>query len=196
MSELYDRFKRVQEIIKKGKIISKKDLLKLKPAQLKEYFTFKAFLKIDKRFKPSTVLREFKKYKKTAIKFKSHDIGLNLTKTTYFDDKDKFRSSKKLSAVVTDAIQASNLKLDGIKEKFESVDIRYNESRIKKVLKLDIDSVDFLEELPESYYINIDGTSYNKNGLDFIFDYFNQSNDYVENLSNKVDRKEIRIYKR
>ena len=196
MSDLFNRFGKLKRLLSRKKIIKKKDLLKLKSKDMKEYFTFRAFLKVDGRLRPESVRREFKKFKNTAIKFKSEDIGLNLKKTGYFDKNDKYKSSKKAVAVVTDAIQKHGSQITSLKEKTELVDIRYKQTALRKVIYVGIDDLEFLEELPENYYINIEGTSYNKNGLDFVFDYFNQSNDYTQNLSEKVDRQLIRIYKR
>lgn len=195
MSELYTRFQRLRIALKP--IISKKDLFKLSKTNLREYYKFKAFLDIDGRYKPKTVLRVFKKYNKTGLVFKGHDLKFDLSKTGFFDEYDKFKSSAKQIAKVTNAMQLKEATLIKINQKKDLINVRYNVKSIRNVITFEVEpDIRFLEEMPEDYYINIDDTAYNKNGLDFVFDYFNQSEDYTNNLDSNVDNQELSIYTR
>ena len=46
----------------------------------------------------------------------------------------------------------------------------------------DIFSLEFIENLPENYRVQIGDTIYKKRPAEFIYDYLNQSTDYKKNL--------------
>lgn len=193
---LYDRFFDLQKNLKG--IDSKKDLIKLDSNTLQEYYLFRAFLgENDKRHKPKTVRDNFKLYKRTAIKFKSDVLGYNLSKDEHFDKYDRYRSSNKIGAKVTDALFKNDVKLESFKVGYENIDTSYNSKQRKLVVTIKIPNsdLDFVEDLPPNVYINIDGTAYNKNGLDFIRDYYEMSNDFATNLKQKTsDILNIKFY--
>jgi hypothetical protein len=56
------------------------------------------------------------------------------------------------------------------------------------------DNIEFMENLPDNYFINIGDTSYNKNGLDFIYDYHNSSTDFTNNLEDYIREENLFIY--
>jgi len=185
-------------------IETNKDLLKLKDKKLlKDYYTYKAYFRIDMRLKPARVIEELKKFKRKNIFFKSEELGIDLTKHKDFDSNDKYDSSRKIIAIVTDAMLSKGIKLNSISTEFRNVDIRYNTTQNRKVVVFDLVelNLEFMSNLPDDIYINISkasggySSSYNKNGLDFIYDYHNQSNDFAVNLMPMIDDVNLFIYK-
>ena len=185
-------------------IEAKKDLLKLKDKQLlKDYYLYRAYFKIDRRLKPANVIKELKKFKRKNIFFKSEELGIDLTKHKDFDFNDKYNSSRKLIAIVTDAMLDEGLTLNSISSEYRSVDIRYNVTQSRKVVVFDTVefNLEFMNKLPDDIYINISRASggyssaYNKNGLDFIYDYHNQSNDFAVNLMPMIEDVNLFIYR-
>lgn len=186
---------------------TKKDLLKIKDKKLLyDYNVYKIYFKItDKRYKPKTVINELKKFKKTNIFFKSEELGIDLLNHPDFDEHDYYKSSDKLIAKVTDAMLDTGCKLNSISSSIENIDIRYKVTKSRKVIHFDNnDNFEFMKKMSDSYYINITKSqengktyrsSYNKNGLDFIYDYHNQSNDFSEHLSPLIEDKTLLIYK-
>ena len=198
MTDIYDRFVRMRRELKQYK--SKKDLLRADKSFLKDYFSFVKFLGEDARLRPDNHYTQFKKYKQSGLKFKSHYLGINLSLNKAFDVFDRYQSSKKIIAIVTNAMVRAKTKLTYIASSFNNVDVAYKKTRRLKTIQFKIkenfnDSFDFFNFLPTNYYVNIDGTSYNKNGLDFHHDYLNQSNDFVDNLLESVESFDMFIYR-
>ena len=186
-------------------IETKKDLLKLKDKKLLlEYYVYRKYFNINRNYKPETVIRELKKYKETNIKFVSEELGLNLEKNPNFNDKDKYKLSSKLIAKVVKAMLNQDLKLNSIDSEYRTFDIAYKRTANRKVVTYALQQsgyIEFMNELPDDVYINITkanggySSSYNKNGLDFIYDYHNSSNDFAQNLAPMVEDVNIFIYK-
>lgn len=186
---------------------TKKDLLKIKDKQLlSDYESYKIYFRItDKRKKPATVIKELKKFKRTNIFFKSEELGIDLVNHPDFNKHDYYKSSGKLIAKVTDAMLDTNCKLNSISTSKDKIDIRYKVEKNRKTVHFDNnDNFDFMKKMDDSYYINITKSqgngktyksSYNKNGLDFIYDYHNQSNDFAEHLEPLIEDKTLLIYK-
>ena len=185
-------------------IETKKDLLKLKDKRLlKDYYTYRTYFRIDKRLKPANVIKELKRFKRKNIFFKSEELGINLTKHKDFNAKDKYDSSRKLISIVTDAMLDEGLTLKSISTEYRNVDIRYKVTERRKVVIFDTVefNLEFMNKLPDDVYINISRASggyssaYNKNGLDFIYDYHNQSNDFANNLMPMIEDINLFIYR-
>lgn len=188
-------------------IESKKDLLKLKDKTLlKKYYIYRAYFKIDNRLKPSNVIAELKRFKERNIYFKSEQLGIDLTKNNEFNDTDKYTSSSKIIAKVTDAMLNTDIKLHSVHTEFKNIDVRYKVTESKKCVVFDTNNdLEFFNYLPDDYRVNIwqstengkiNKSSYNKTGLDFLFDYHNQSNDFATQLAPIIDEKILFIYKR
>lgn len=197
--DIYTRFLRMRTQLRKYE--SKKDLLKAPTSFLKEYLLFIKFLNEDSRLRPDNQYKQFMKYNQSAIKFKSHYLGYDLFKHKAFDQHDRYKSSQKIIAIVTDAMIKTGGKLTDIRSNFEFIDIAYKKTARLKGISFDFESVSgeslrFIENMPKGFYINIEGTSYNKNGLDFVYDYFNQSSDFSQNLDKLVGNQKIFIYKK
>ena len=185
-------------------IESKKDLLKIKnKTLLKDYYKYKAYFKIDRRIKPSNVIRELKKYKQDNLRFKSEELGINLFKNDAFDSNDKYKSSSKIIAKVTKAMLGEQLTLNSISTEYRTVDVRYKVQESRKVVIFDTEqnSFEFMNNLSDNMFVNVSeavggySSSYNKNGLDFLYDYHNQSNDFAKHLDPKINDTTLYIYK-
>lgn len=183
---------------------SKKDLLKIKDKKLlKDYYKYKIYFKIDGRLKPENVIRELKRYRKTCLKFKSEELGFDLSKKDFFDKYDKYKSSRKLVAQVTDAMLGKDIKLTKLRYDYKSFDISYGKKVVRKVVTFRTQNrnLEFMENLEDDIYINLRNaeggynSAYNKNGLDFIYDYHNQSNDFAQNLAPLIEDSDLYIYR-
>lgn len=188
-------------------IESKRDLFKTKDIRLiAEYESWKSYFKIDRRLKPLNVIRELKRYKRDCLKFKAEELHLSKHEVnTYFDDKDKYTSSYKLSARVTRAMLGSGTILKSMKVEYKNIDLRYKQKGYRKIFrfKSERDGLAFVENLPDNIYINVahaDGngrkyrSAYNKGAFDFVYDYHNQSNDFAENLLPYIFQDDIYLY--
>jgi hypothetical protein len=182
---------------------SKKDLLKLKnKTLLQDYYMYRLYFNIDSRKKPSNVIKELRKFKYDNIYFKSEELGIDLTIHKDFNSKDRYTSSSKLIAKVTKAMLGESLTLKSITSEYRNVDVRYKVTESRKVILFDTvqNSFEFMNNLSDSTFINIskaDGgysSSYNKNGLDFLHDYHNQSNDFANNLNPLIEDLNLFIY--
>jgi len=200
--ENYSKLKAFTNAFPKN-IESKKDLLKIKDKTLlKDYYLYKAYFHIDGRLKPSSVIKELKKYKRTCINFKSEELGIDLTKNPDFNWRDKYEASRKLIAKVTNAMLGQDLTLLNISTETRTVDVRYKVHEPRKVVIFDTvqNSLEFMRNLSDSTFINISkanggySSSYNKNGLDFLYDYHNQSNDFAHNLDPLIEDINLYIY--
>lgn len=194
-----DEYARLQGLLKALRPYdTKKDLLRAPSNVRKDYQLFRAFLKTDRRWAPKRFREEANKYRATALVFKSSKLNFDLSKTGYFDDNDKYKSSRKRIAKVTDALVKYDAKLERILETTQTIDVSYNKKSSRKVIKVDLApdfSWSFLEALPDGFYVNINGTAYNKSGLDFLYDYHNKSEDFIKNLEPLMtDEYSISIY--
>lgn len=193
----FDDFNRIKKLIKKYKIKSKKDLLKLPRNEIRNYFVFKKYLKIDLRLRPDNTLIQFRKFRRTSYYFKAIDLKIKLKELKKVIPFDRYKTGRSLASKVTNVMQQNEIELFSIKVKNIAVDIEYKHTYSKKCVLIECNEIQFLEDLPSDFYINIAGTAYNKNGFEFIEDYFNQSNDFVNNgLSASVDNFSFYIYKR
>lgn len=183
---------------------SKKDLLKIKDKKLlKDYYKYKIYFKIDGRLKPENVIKELKRYRKTCLKFKSEELGFDLSKKDFFDEHDKYKSSRKLVAQVTDAMLGKDIKLTKLRYDYKTFDISYGKKVVRKVVTFRTQNrnLEFMENLEDDIYINLRNaeggynSAYNKNGLDFIYDYHNQSNDFAQNLAPLIEDSDLYIYR-
>ena len=193
--DIFDRLKDLRTKLKPYD--TKKDLLRASKHIQKEYAVFRIYLGIDKRLAPKRVRKELNKYKKTALKIKSHYLKINLTKVSGFDRFDKYRSSSKLIAKVTDSMITEGNTLSQIDVVNRSIEISYKNTRNRKVIDFTLDEIgnlEFMDNLPTTVYINIGDTAYNKNGLDFIHDYHNMSQDFINNLLPYINNQELHIY--
>lgn len=198
MSDAYNRLQGLLKAIRPYD--TKKDLLRAPSAVRRDYQLFRSFLGIDKRLAPKRFREEAGNYRPSALVFKSDALKFDLSKTGYFDSFDKYKASKKKIASVTDALVSAGATLSNIKEAQETIDVAYNEKGSRKTIKVDLEpdfDWKFLQYLPASFYVNINGTSYNKNGADFVFDYHNRSEDFVTNLEPLLNAEfNISIYQR
>lgn len=199
MSELFDRFNDLRKKLKPYD--TNKDLLRASPFVQKEYFAFRAFLNLDKRLAPKRVREEFEKYKDSALAFKSDALNYDLEATGLFDQYDKYSSSKKKVAVITNGMVKQGVDdLEHLSEYSKNIDIKYKVQSRRKIVEFKLgnpfDGLGFMDKLPATYYVNIKGTSYNKNGLDFIYDYHNSSEDFSANLIPIIIEQNLYIYER
>jgi hypothetical protein len=189
ITDLYRRFNDLRKKLRPYD--TKKDLLRAKPEVQKDYWKFRLLLGVtDKRFSPKRVKTEFAKFTSSALAFKSEALNYNLSMVSDFDKYDTYRSSSKLVARVTSAMVEGGVQnLQSISVQTESIDVMYKTTKQFKTVKVRIkqEFITFVKELPSDIYINVNGTIYNKNGLDFEYDYHNQSNDYVRNILPAVD---------
>jgi hypothetical protein len=177
---------------------TKKDLLKIKDKTLLiKYYAYREYFNIDKRLKPANTLRELKRYKADNLKFKSEELGIDLTKNSAFTDTDKYTSSSKLIAQVTKAMLGKGIKLNSISAEYREIDIRYKVTSQRKIILFDTqkDNLDFMASLKDDVYVNVGNTAYNKNGLDFDYDYHNQSNDFANNLMDYIREENLFLYR-
>jgi hypothetical protein len=178
----------------------KKDLLRIKNKRiLLKYFSYKKYFHIDNRLNPKNTIKELKKFKRRNIFFKSEELGISLLNNYAFNDSDYYDTSTKFIAKVTNAMLGHETNLVRINYERKTFYIGYQNQVTARVVAFDLidnHNLDFLIDLPMNYYININGTSYNKNGADFLFDYHNPSNDYKEQLMSKVKDINLFIYKR
>lgn len=183
---------------------TKKDLRRASLEVQKTYFKYQKLLQTDRRWKPSTTIAEFKKYRTTALIFKSLVLKKNLAKSKEFDQYDKYQASSKKAAIVTNALMAYNLgngklKLNDLNTESRLIHIAYKKQALRTVVLPKLTPANdlmWLANMPDDWYVNINGTSYNKTAFDFVYDYYNQSNDFAENLDPLVDLGEIYLYKR
>jgi len=185
---------------------TKKDLLKLRDKKLlAQYYIYRSYFHIDRRLKPSNVIRELRRFKYDNIYFKSEELGIDLTKHQDFNDKDLYTSSSKIIAKVTKAMLNHDVRLNSISTEYRSIDVRYKVTQTKKVVVFDTQNnhnIQFIEDLPPQYMINIAHakggytSAYNKHALDFIYDYHNQSNDFAQNLEPMIEDINLFIYNR
>jgi hypothetical protein len=177
---------------------TKKDLLKVKDKTLLiKYYAYREYFNIDKRLTPANTLKELKRYKADNLKFKSEELGIDLTKNTSFNEADKYTSSSKLIAQVTKAMLGKGIKLNSISSEYREIDVRYKVKSQRKIILFDTqnDNLDFMASLKDNVYVNIGNTAYNKNGLDFDYDYHNQSNDFANNLLDYIKEENLFLYK-
>ena len=165
----------------------------------REYNKWRLLLGVtDGRLSPTTVRAEFKKYKRRALIFKSQVLNYDLRDSPYFDSFDKYDTSNKLVAHVTNAMMIHDVKLADIQVKSKTIHIGYKVTQTIRGVEFNItdsSNVAFFNDLPDNYRINIDGVNYNKTGEEFIFDYHNQSNDFAQSLDSKVVDRNLFIYK-
>jgi len=195
----YDELRKLITLLNKKKLKTKKDLVKLKAGELKKYLKYRTYLRVDGRLKPLNVIRQFKKYRKTSRYFKAIDLHFNPHNFTLRGVllADKYKAGRSLASYVTTAMQEFETELNDIHKETRQIDVAYNRRKTKQGLTIKVSDLDFMQGLPNNIYINIDGTAYNKNGLDFIHDYLNQSEDFVgHGLMTSADSMDIFIYRR
>jgi hypothetical protein len=176
----------------------KKDLLGLPSQTRKEYIYWVKYFNIDGRMKPLNVIRELRMFKKDNIYFKSEMLGYDLTKMGCFDKYDMYTSSKKVVSIVTNAMIYGGIKLKNLSCSYEYIDISYNRGGMRKIVKFDSENynLDWVGEIRDSsIFVNIKDTAYNKSFMDFEYDYFNQSSDFVSNLIERVNNQEIYFFR-
>jgi len=199
MSQNYKVYREFKEFQRRFRKIKKRRDLWKKPKLHKQYTFYNKLLGLDGRRKFSALRAKYRKYKKTALVFKSAELGLNLKKTGYFNELDKYKSSKKLEAIVTDALLEEGVKLHSLFSDYIQIYVEYKVLQLRKVVAIEIepDDLHFLRHMPPNIYFNIMGTAYNKNGLDFEDDYFNSSNSFVDMWNNFTEGEtlNINIYK-
>ena len=81
---------------------TKKDLRRANLEVQKTYFKYQKLLQTDRRWKPSTTIVEFKKYRTTALIFKSLVLKKNLANSKEFDQYDKYQSSTMAAFLLLD----------------------------------------------------------------------------------------------
>jgi hypothetical protein len=205
--ENYDKLKDFLRLFPRN-IESKKDLFKAKDKTLVFKFElYKKYFRIDGRKRPDNVIKELKKFKKDNIFFKSEELGVKLYKDSNFNSADRYTSSSKLGAIFTKALLGTGVKLTSYNIEYRTFPTGYKQESTRKALdfKTDVLNLDFMENLPVNFRINIRhadsetgkiyDSNYNKNGLDFIHDYHNQSNDFANNLNKAVVNQDMFIYK-
>jgi hypothetical protein len=176
---------------------TKKDLLSIKDKRLVlQYYAYRSYFRIDKRLKPENVIKELKKFKWDNIYFKSEELGIELYKNPAFTSTDKYKSSGKLIAKATKAMLDKNIKLKKIHSEIKTIDIGYKRKGKRKIVTFDTerDNLNFLEDLDDNVYVNIGGSSYNKNVFDFVYDYHNQSEDFFNHFEDFIREDNFFLY--
>lgn len=152
----------------------------------------------DGRLSPVTVRTEFKKYKRTALIFKSQVLNYDLRDSPYFDSFDKYSASNKIVAHVTNAMMLERVLLADIQVTNKDIHVSYGVTQQRRGVEFNIvdsSNIDFFLNLPSDYRINIEGTTYSKDGVEFINDYHNQSNDFANSLDERVIDRNLFIYR-
>jgi len=195
------KYERLQTLISALRpYTTRKSLMKAPISLYKEYILFKAFLgETDGRLTPQTQVRRFKRYKKTALAFKSESLGIDLSKNSAFDSFDRYSSSSKIIAKVTDGMVKTGTQLKSIETQTKRIHVGYKKTSMKKVVIFSLQDpsdrpLSFMSTLSPKLYINIGDTAYNKNALDFVDDYLNQSDDFAENLEPALIEEHVYIY--
>ena len=194
VTEAWTRFEAMRRALNPYDI--KKDLVRMPRWVRRDYEIFRRLLKIDKRLAPKRVREEFSLYKQTALKFKSLALSFDLEKTGLFDQYDKYKASNKRVATVTTVAAYHKVKgITDVKQAMGEVWLRYKTRGNRlKIYLAGIQPDKWLMDLPHNFRIQVNETSYTKNGFEFYGDYLNKSADWEENLAATVNEGEWFIY--